>query len=97
MLSTISKSSAEAEYKAMFNAASEVIWVTRLLHELGLKGLKPMTLFCDNQSAMCIAKNPVFHDHTKHIEIASHYTREQILEGLLKLAYLPSHQQLADI
>ena len=86
----ISKSSAEAEYKAMSNAASEVVWVTRLLHELGLQDLKPITLFCDNKSAMHIAKNMVFHDRTKHIEISCHYTREKkSLKGFLNwLIYL---------
>lgn len=84
-------------FKAMSNAASKVVWVIRLLHEQGLQELKSVILYCDNQSAMYIEKNPVFHDKTKHIKIACHYTSEKIIKRLLKLACLPSHQQLTDI
>nr|XP_043639363.1 uncharacterized mitochondrial protein AtMg00810-like [Erigeron canadensis] len=59
---TISRSSPEAEYRAMANAAAELTWLVRILKELGVTNLKPVTLHCDNQSALHIAKNPVFHD-----------------------------------
>lgn len=58
--STVSRSSSEAEYRAMAAAASEVTWLVRLLQELGVEDLKPVTLNSDNQSALYIAKNPVF-------------------------------------
>jgi len=74
---TVSKSSAEAEYRAMSQAAVEVTWLVRLLSELGVPQLQPVTLHCDNQSALQIAKNPVFHERTKHIEIDCHFTREK--------------------
>lgn len=80
---TVSKSSLEAEYRAMSQAASEVIWFVRLLEELGVASMKPVTLHCNNQSAIHIGKNPVFHERTKHIEIDCHFTRDKILEGLL--------------
>lgn len=95
--SVVSKSSAEAEYRAMSSAASEVTWTVRLLEELGVLDLKPVTLFCDNQSALHIARNPVFHERTKHIEIDCHFTRDKVLEGLITLAYLPTYEQLADV
>ncbi|XP_056688834.1 uncharacterized mitochondrial protein AtMg00810-like [Spinacia oleracea] len=79
--STISRSSSEAEYRAMAAAASEVTWLVRLLEEF----------------AIYIAKNPVFHERTKHIEIDCHFTRDKVLEGLLQLTYLPTHSQLADV
>lgn len=94
--STISKSSAESEYRAMASAAAEVTWV-RLLEELGVSNLKPVTLNCDNQSALHIAKNPVFHERTKHIELDCHFTRDKVLEGLLQLTYLPTRSQLANV
>lgn len=95
--SVVSRSSSEAEYRAMASAASEVAWLVRLLEELGVTGLKPITLHCDNQSALYIAKNPVFHERTKHIELDCHFTRDKVLEGLLQLSYLPTQHQLADI
>lgn len=94
---TVSKSSAEAEYRAMCSAAAEIEWLVRLLTELGLNNLKPVVLHCDNQSAMHIAHNPVFHERTKHIDIDCHFTREKVLDGLIELTYLPSKLQLADV
>lgn len=56
-----------------------------------------MTLHCDNQSAIHIAKNLVHHERTKHVEIDDHFTREKVLEGLLKISYLPTSSQLVDV
>ena len=94
---TVSRSSSEAEYRAMASAASEVTWLVRLLEELQLTSLKPVLLHCDNISAIHIAKNPVFHERTKHIDIDCHFTRDKVLEGLLQLTYLPTKNQLADV
>uniref|UniRef100_A0A803M4B8 Uncharacterized protein n=1 Tax=Chenopodium quinoa TaxID=63459 RepID=A0A803M4B8_CHEQI len=94
---TTSKSSSEAEYRAMAAASSEVAWLVRLLGDFGVTNLKPITLHCDNQSALHIAKNPVFHERTKHIDIDCHFTRDKVLEGLIQLTYLPTSSQLADI
>lgn len=78
-------------------AASEITRTVRLLEELGVTNLKPVTLHCDNQSALHIAKNPVFHERTKHIEIDCHFTRDKVLEGLIQFTYLPTKNQLADV
>lgn len=94
---TVSKSSSEVEYRAMSQVASKVTWVVKLLEELGVTSLKPVTLYCDNQFATHIGKNPVFHERTKHIEIDCHFTRDKVLEGLLQLSYTPTNQQLVDI
>ena len=81
----------------MAAAAAEVTWMVRLLNDLGVRNLTPITLNCDNQSAIYIAKNPIFHDRTMHIEVDCHFTREKVLEGLLQLSYLPTRHQLADV
>lgn len=77
--------------------ASEVTWVVRLLYELGVSSLKPVTPHCDNHSAFHVAKNPVFHERTKHIKLDRHLTCDKVLEGLIQLTYLPTRSQLADI
>jgi len=94
---TVSRSSSEAEYRAMAQAASEITWIVRLLEELGVDNLIPVTLNCDNQLALHIAWNPMFLERTKHIEIDCHFTRDKVLEGLLQLNYMPTKFQLADI
>ena len=94
---TISKSSSEAEYRAMAATASEITWMVRLLADLHVSSLKPILLNCDNQSAIHIGKNPVFHERTKHIELDCHFTREKVLEGLIELTYTPTAHQLADV
>ena len=81
----------------MAAVASEGTWLVRLLEEFGVENLKPITLACDNQSALHIAQNPVFHQRTKHIEIDCHFTRDKVMEGLIQLQYLPTTQQRADI
>ena len=94
---TVSKPSSEAEYRAVAIAASKVSWDVRLLDDLGITNLKLVTFNCDNQSALYIAKNPVFHERTKHTELDCHFTRDKVLEGLLQLTYLPTKSQLADM
>ena len=81
----------------MSQAATEVTWLVQLLTELGVTHLKPVTLHYDNQSAIHIGTNLVFHKRTKHIDIDCHFTREKVLEGLLQLSYLPTDQQLANV
>ncbi|GJV79869.1 ribonuclease H-like domain-containing protein [Tanacetum coccineum] len=70
---TISKSSSEAEYRIMSSASCEVVWLSNLLHSIGLKNLYHVELFCDNSSAIQIAANPVLHERTKHFELDVHF------------------------
>ncbi|PKU77710.1 Retrovirus-related Pol polyprotein from transposon TNT 1-94 [Dendrobium catenatum] len=94
---TVAKSSTEAEYRSLSAAASEVLWLRRLARELHLPQPSPTTIHCDNTSAIAIAKNPVFHARTKHIEIDYHFIRQQISAGEIKLAHISSKDQVADI
>ncbi|RDX62553.1 hypothetical protein CR513_59101, partial [Mucuna pruriens] len=73
----LAHSSAEAEYRAMTLATCELIWVKQLIQKLKFVDVQPMKLYCDNQAALYIASNLVFHERTKHIEIDCR-TREVI-------------------
>ena len=77
----VAKSNAEAEYRAMALATCEFIWLKHLLRELRFGKDEQMKLVCDNQAALHIASNPVFHERTKHIEVDCHFIREKIASG----------------
>ncbi|PKI59617.1 hypothetical protein CRG98_020026 [Punica granatum] len=81
----------------MAATVSEVIWLRSLLSSLGVQMTAPTRLFCDNQAALHIAANPVFHERTKHIEIDCHFVREHLKSGVVTTDYLPTRLQLADI
>ena len=87
--SVVSRSSAEAELRSLASGVCEGIWLKRVLDDLKIIIEGPIKLFCDNQAALSIAKNPVHHDRTKHIEIDRYYISD--------MEYIPSGHQLADI
>nr|XP_048337142.1 uncharacterized mitochondrial protein AtMg00810-like isoform X1 [Ziziphus jujuba var. spinosa] len=94
---TVSRSSAETEYRAMASATAELTWISYLLHELGLHSSQPFQLFYDNMSALHMSINPVFHHRTKHISLDYHFVREKVADGSLVTRYLSSSSQIADI
>ncbi|CAL1357037.1 unnamed protein product [Linum trigynum] len=93
----VARSSAEAEYRAMASVVSEVVWLRFLLTELGVPQSAPTPLYCDNQAALHIAANPVFHERTKHVEMDCHFVRERVVTGVVDPLKIASSSQLADI
>ncbi|KAJ4706296.1 Retrovirus-related Pol polyprotein from transposon TNT 1-94 [Melia azedarach] len=93
---TVSRSSSEVEYRSMAAATCELTWLRFLLNDLQVS-IRPAQLFCDNQAALYIAANPVYHERTKHIELDCHVIREKIQDGQIITKYLPSHMQIADV
>ena len=93
----VARSSAEAEYRAMAHTACEMMWVRSLLNDWGFSVPKPMNMHCDNQAAIYIAKNPVFHERTKHIEVDCHFIRDSVMNGNISTPYTASRDQLADL
>ena len=95
----MSKSSIESEYVASSGACQETVWLKRLLADIGLeqKGSAVSTIYEDNQDAIELAKNPRFHNHTKHIDVSFHYIREQVNLKTVSVKYCPTNLILADI
>ena len=93
----MARSSVEAKYRAMTLATCELIWLKQLLQELRFGKDEQMTFVCDNQAALHIAFNLVFHERTKHIETDCHFIREKIALGCMTTCFVNSSDQLADI
>ncbi|KAI7956600.1 hypothetical protein MJO28_003695 [Puccinia striiformis f. sp. tritici] len=94
---TVALSSTEAEYRATTEAGQEIMWLCKLMKELNLIVELPITLKCDNLSAIYLASNPVYHSRSKHIEIEFHWIREKVEEGFIRLEYCKTTEMIADL
>ena len=90
--SVVSKSSTEAEFRAMSKGIDKVMWIKHLLEELKIPYIKPITIRCDNKSAISIA-----HDRMKHVNIDRFYIQEHLEQGILTTEHVISADQCADI
>lgn len=90
-------SSAEAEFRGMAKGLCELLWLRRLLTEIGFAPSSEMDLFCDNKAAINISHNPVQHDRTKHAEIDRHLIKQNLETKIIRFPFAKSEDQLTDI
>ena len=93
----VALSSAEAEFRGVAKGITEILWLRKLLHELGFPSTEACKLFCDNKAAISISENPVQHDRTKHVEIDRHFIKEKLEKQIISIPHVKSEDQLADI
>ncbi|GJT93943.1 ribonuclease H-like domain-containing protein [Tanacetum coccineum] len=94
---TLSRSSAEAEYRGVANAVTKTCWLSNLLRELHSPLSFATLVYCDNVNAVYLSRNPVQHQRTKHIEIDIHFVRDLVAAGQVRVLHVPSRYQFADI
>src|SRR5260370_42269010 len=94
---TIALSSTEAEYMALTHTGKEAVFLNHLFNNIRISHSTPITLLIDNQSAIALAENPIFHARSKHIEVRHHWIHEKIEGCSIKLEYVPTVDQTADI
>jgi hypothetical protein len=91
------QSSTEAEYIALWEAGKEASWLRNLYRELRLTQQHPTKITCDNTGAVAIAKNPIFHKRTKHIDSRFHWVREKVQAGRFEAEICRTEEQTADV
>lgn len=94
----VSRSSTEAEYRALALTVAELAWIQALLRELHISlPAEPPIVFCDNMSTVLLAANPILHSRTKHVELDLFFVREKVHNKLVTVSHLSAKDQTADI
>jgi len=94
---TIALSNTEAEYRGAIIVACEIVWLQKLLSDLGQSVDAPIVIYCDNISSILLVNNPVYHARTKHIEVHYHFIREEVLAKEIDLIHVSTKDQVVDI
>jgi hypothetical protein len=95
--SIVTLSSCEAEYVAANSAVCHLIWLRNMLKHLGFPQEDPTEIYIDNRSAIALAKNPVYHERSKHIDTRHHFIREHVKNKEVELISCNTNDQIADI
>ena len=93
----VALSSCEAEFMAATAAACQGIWLQGLLRQISDVKVGPVVIYIDNRSAIDLARNPVFHGRSKHIDVRYHFIRECVEQGKIILKHVSTEQQKADV
>ena len=93
----VSRSSDEAEYRAVANGVAEASWLRQLLAELHSPLAKSTLVYCDNVSVVYLSTNPVQHQRMKHVEIDLHFVRDRVAVSDVRVLHVPTTSQFADI
>ncbi len=94
---TIALSSTKAEYRGVAIATCEIVWLQKLLSNLGQLVDAPVVIYCDNISSILLANNPVYHARTKHIEAHYHFIREKVLTKEIDFIHVSTEDQVVNI
>ncbi|GJT77619.1 ribonuclease H-like domain-containing protein [Tanacetum coccineum] len=94
---TLSRSSAEAEYRGVANIVAKTAWIRNLLRKLHFPLSSATLVYCDNVSVIYLSANPVQHQRTKHIEINIHFVCDMVTTSQVRVLHVPSRYQFADI
>ncbi|KAM2102749.1 hypothetical protein ACFX1T_000977 [Malus domestica] len=95
--SSVSRSSTEAEYRALAHTTADIAWIRLILKDLHEYLFSPPVIYCDNQSAIALSLNPVQHSRIKHLETDFHFVRERVHKGDLSVEYVCTKAQIADV
>ena len=93
----IALSSTEAEYIAQTHAAKEALWLRSFVNEVNGMQEAPITINCDNQGAIALAKDNKFHSRTKHIDLRYHFIREAVQDEKINVSYVPTEENMLDV
>jgi hypothetical protein len=93
---SVALSTAKAEYIVAGHCCAQLLWMRQTLRDYGYK-LSKVSLLCDNESAIRMEDNSIEHSRTKHIDIRYHFLRDHQQKGDIEIAYVSTHNQLADI
>jgi hypothetical protein len=94
---TVALSSTKAKYRSVTIIACEVVWLQKLLSDLGQLVDAPIVIYCDNISSILLANNPVYHARTKHIEVHYHFIRKKVLAKEIDIIHVSTKVQIVDI
>eukprot|EP00253_Pinus_taeda_P010257 PITA_10257 len=95
--SIVALSSTKAEYVAVSSACTQALWLRKILEKIGEKQVQPTVIYCDNVSAIKLAKNLVHHSRTKHFDLKYHFIRDLVHKKDVELKHINTQHQLADI